>query len=60
MFGAGQHACVGQHFSRLVWETAVATLVTRLPEIKLTVAESEIRWDSRTVWRLPEELPVTW
>lgn len=60
MFGAGQHACVGQHFSRLVWETVVTTLVTRLPGIRLAVVRSEVRWDSRTVWRFPEALPVIW
>lgn len=60
MFGAGQHACIGQHFSRMVWETVVATLVDRLPGLELAVAEQDIRWDARTLWRFPEALPVTW
>ncbi|GAA0358364.1 cytochrome P450 [Actinoallomurus spadix] len=60
MFGAGQHACVGQHFSRLVFETVLTTLVTRLPGIELAVPENEIRWDGRTIWRFPETLPVNW
>jgi cytochrome P450 len=57
-FGAGVHACIAQHFSRLVVSTAVQALFTRHPGAQLAVPESELKWDNGTIWRWPESLPV--
>ncbi len=57
-FGAGVHACVAQHFAKLVVTTAVEALLTRFPDVRLAVATKDLDWDNGTIWRAPVRLPV--
>ncbi|MTD58358.1 cytochrome P450 [Amycolatopsis pithecellobii] len=57
-FGAGVHACVAQHFTKLVVTTAVQALLTRFPDVRLAVSPDEVDWDNGTIWRGPAGLPV--
>ncbi|MFE3179227.1 cytochrome P450 [Amycolatopsis sp. NPDC059090] len=57
-FGAGIHACVAQHFTRLVVTTAVRALLARFPSVRLAGDEEGIDWDNGSIWRFPVALPV--
>jgi cytochrome P450 len=56
-FGSGIHACVAEHFSRLIVTSAVHAFFTRYPDATLT-APHEVDWDNGTIWRFPVALPV--
>lgn len=43
-FGAGPHTCPAQDPARLITRTAVDTILHRLPDLKLAVAEEELAW----------------
>lgn len=60
-FGRGIHACLGQQLARMEMQTLWTTLLKRLPNVRLTVAPSEVPWrsgDSLTIG--PAQLPVVW
>jgi cytochrome P450 len=57
-FGAGIHACVAQHFTRLVVTTAVRALLTRFPSVRLAEDKHRIDWDNGSIWRFPVAMPV--
>jgi cytochrome P450 len=57
-FSRGPHECPGQDIGRAITDTAVDTLLTRLPDLQLAVAESELSWTSSTWSRHLNELPV--
>jgi cytochrome P450 len=57
-FGAGIHACVAQHFTRLVVTTAVCGLLTRFPLVRLAEDKHRIDWDNGSIWRFPVAMPV--
>ncbi|AZK94411.1 cytochrome P450 [Streptomyces tsukubensis] len=48
-FGAGPHACPAQDPARLITRTAVDTLHHRLPDLRLSVPESQLTW-LRSPW----------
>lgn len=58
-FGGGSHECPGQDISRAIVESGVDTLIARLPDLSLAVAENELRWHSAWVTRTLATLPVT-
>ncbi|MEU0001214.1 cytochrome P450 [Streptomyces microflavus] len=43
-FGAGPHTCPAQDPARLITRTAVDTIRHRLPDLELSVPESELKW----------------
>jgi cytochrome P450 len=57
-FGAGIHACVAQHYTRLAVTTAVRALLTRFPSVRLAEDKQSIDWDNGSIWRFPVSLPV--
>jgi cytochrome P450 len=60
-FGRGIHACLGQQIARMELQVLWQTLLTRLPDIHLAVAPSEVPWredDALTFG--PAHLPATW
>ncbi|WP_129305329.1 cytochrome P450 [Streptomyces sp. L2] len=59
-FGWGAHHCLAEPLAQEELRTAVTSLVTRFPDLRLAVPESGIRWDTSTIRRFPVELPVTW
>lgn len=59
-FGWGIHHCPAEPLARMELETALGTLLNRLPGLKLAIPADEVRWDRSTVNRVPLALPVAW
>jgi cytochrome P450 PksS len=57
-FGQGIHYCLGAPLARLEGEIAFATLLRRLPNIRLSVPAGELTWRSGIELRGLERLPV--
>ena len=58
-FGGGIHFCLGAQLARIEAEIAIATLLRRLPELKLDDA-SNPQWRPTFVLRGLKELPASW
>jgi biflaviolin synthase len=59
-FGHGPHYCVGAAFARMETQVLLATLVTRLPGLRLAVPREQVPWRLGELIRGPRELPVAW
>jgi cytochrome P450 len=59
-FGAGVHHCLGAQLARMQLQEALRGLLRRLPDLRVTVPDSELRFKSGMVVRSLEALPVTW
>jgi len=59
-FGHGPHHCVGAALARLELQTALTTLLTRYPTLRLAIPADDLRWRPGMLMRTLEELPVTW
>ncbi|MFF8382434.1 cytochrome P450 [Streptomyces kanasensis] len=57
-FSAGPHECPGQDIGRAISETAIDTLLTRLPDLDLAVAESELDFSTSLVSTRLNSVPV--
>ena len=57
-FSGGPHECPGQHIGRAIADTAIDTLLTRLPDLQLSVPKDELEWNSSLMYRHLEALPV--
>ncbi|MFE5804685.1 MULTISPECIES: cytochrome P450 [unclassified Streptomyces] len=57
-FSAGAHECPGQDIGRVIADTGIDILLTRLPDISLAVPESDLTWRSSTWARHLTALPV--
>ena len=57
-FGHGIHYCLGAPLARLEGQTALATLLTRLPDLRLAVAPEDLRWRGGLIMRGLRTLPV--
>jgi len=57
-WGAGKHVCPAQHPARLIVETAVETLLHRLPDLQLAVPAHELAWRPSPWSRALVALPV--
>ncbi|MFB7669363.1 cytochrome P450 [Kitasatospora sp. NPDC056138] len=57
-FSRGPHECPGQDIGRAITDSAVETLLTRLPDVQLAVPEAELSWTSSTWARHLNALPV--
>ncbi|MFJ5547715.1 cytochrome P450 [Streptomyces sp. NPDC093225] len=58
-YGHGIHYCLGAPLARLEGQTALATLLTRLPDLRLAVEPAELRWRGGLIMRGLRTLPVT-
>lgn len=59
-FGSGTHHCLGSHLARMELCVAIGTLLERFPRLRLAVPEDEIDWNTGSIWRYPQTLPVAW
>lgn len=57
-YGHGIHYCVGAPLARLEGQFALATLLTRLPDLRLGVERQELRWRGGLIMRGLRTLPV--
>ncbi|MFB6620657.1 cytochrome P450, partial [Streptomyces sp. NPDC056367] len=57
-YGHGIHYCLGAPLARLEGQTALAALLTRLPDLELAVDPSELRWRGGLIMRGLRTLPV--
>jgi cytochrome P450 len=58
-FGTGIHYCLGAPLARLEGQIAIATLLRRLPDLRLAVPSETLRWRPGLVLRGLESLPIT-
>ncbi|MFI6157580.1 cytochrome P450 [Kitasatospora sp. NPDC051170] len=59
-FGHGQHRCPGSHLALMELQVAIGTLLRRFPRLRLAVPPSELDWESGSIWRFPQTLPLAW
>ncbi|WEH37484.1 cytochrome P450 [Streptomyces sp. AM 4-1-1] len=57
-YGHGIHYCLGAPLARLEGQTALATLLTRLPDLRLAVEPADLRWRGGLIMRGLRTLPV--
>ncbi|MFD3922678.1 cytochrome P450 [Streptomyces sp. NPDC058595] len=57
-YGHGIHYCLGAPLARLEGQTALRTLLTRLPDLRLAVDPSDLRWRGGLIMRGLRTLPV--
>lgn len=57
-YGHGIHYCLGAPLARLEARTALATLLTRLPDLRLATDPGDLRWRGGLIMRGLRTLPV--
>ncbi|MEV7594716.1 cytochrome P450 [Streptomyces sp. NPDC089922] len=57
-YGHGIHYCLGAPLARLEGQTALGTLLMRLPDLELAVPPQELRWRGGLIMRGLRTLPV--
>ncbi|MFI1866608.1 cytochrome P450 [Streptomyces jumonjinensis] len=57
-YGHGIHYCLGAPLARLEGQTAIATLLTRLPDLRLAGDPADLRWRGGLIMRGLRTLPV--
>src|SRR5579883_2179787 len=57
-FGYGPHFCLGASLARLEGQIAISTLIQRMPNVRLNIAQDHLRWRGTFVLRGLEALPV--
>ncbi|MFI6700173.1 cytochrome P450 [Streptomyces sp. NPDC050509] len=57
-YGHGIHYCLGAPLARVEGQTALATLLTRLPDVRLAEDPSDLRWRGGLIMRGLRTLPV--
>ncbi|MFI0260672.1 cytochrome P450 [Streptomyces sp. NPDC017056] len=58
-FSSGPQECPGQNIGRAIADTGIDALLARLPDVRLSVPEEQLRWQSGWMTRHLTSLPVT-
>ncbi|MGW3244260.1 cytochrome P450 family protein [Streptomyces sp. NPDC001070] len=58
-YGHGIHYCLGAPLARLEAQSALATLLTRLPDLRLAADPADLRWRGGLIMRGLRTLPVS-
>ncbi len=58
-FGHGIHHCLGHALGRMEAKTAITSLLTRYPDVRLSVPHHALPWRANIVMRGMSHLPVT-
>jgi cytochrome P450 len=56
----GVHRCLGAHIAHMEVEVMVERLLTRFPNLELTIAPEEVKWSETSFLRSAAELPLAW
>lgn len=59
-FGSGVHHCLGAQLARLELQVALQALLTRFPNVRVAIPDSEVPFRQGSLVRTVEELPITW
>ncbi|NUK50656.1 cytochrome P450 [Streptomyces lunaelactis] len=59
-YGHGIHYCLGAPLARLEGQTAIATLLRRMPDLRLVGDPADLRWRGGLIMRGLRTLPVAW
>jgi cytochrome P450 len=59
-FGAGAHYCLGAQLARMELQEALRGLLRRMPNLRIAVHDSALRFKRGMLLRSLESLPVTW
>ncbi|WP_370342768.1 cytochrome P450 [Catenulispora sp. MAP5-51] len=60
MFGGGPHYCLGAHLAKAELTVGLATLLRRLPGLRMTVSRDELRFSGGEIVGSMIALPVAW
>jgi cytochrome P450 len=58
-FGHGPHYCLGANLARMEVQEALRAIVTRLPELRLTIDPAEVAWTNDGLLHRPVRLSAT-
>jgi len=59
-FGYGPHFCPGAQLARMELQVSLDTVLSRLPGLRIAVAEADLSWREGTVMRGLTALPLSW
>jgi cytochrome P450 len=59
-FGYGPHFCPGAHLARMELQVSLATILSRLPGLRIAVPESDLTWQEGTTMRGLTAFPLSW
>jgi cytochrome P450 len=59
-FGYGPHFCPGAQLARMELQVSLATILSRLPGLRIAVPERDLPWKEGTMMRGLTALPLSW
>jgi cytochrome P450 len=59
-FGYGPHFCPGAHLARMELQVSLATILSRLPGLRIAIPESDLSWQEGTTMRGLTAFPLSW
>lgn len=59
-FGQGIHYCLGAPLARLEGQIAISTILSRMPNLHLTIPAEKLHWRKGIILRGLKALPISW